>query len=71
MHYYNDLTSFFLLRKEVLQRVHSQKYEYNTGSNRTVESAHAEQYTPSFTACVFSFHVVSFSNLQPHSGRSL
>lgn len=34
MHYYDDLSSFFLLRKEVLSG-YSQKYDYNTGSNRT------------------------------------
>lgn len=68
MHYYNDLSSFFLLRKEVLQRVQSEvRVQYRIKQNR-VESAHAEQYTPLFTPCVFSFHVVSFSNLQPHSG---
>lgn len=35
MHYYNDLSSFFLLIKEVLYTEYSQKYDYNTGSNKT------------------------------------
>lgn len=68
MHYYNDLSSFFLLIKEVLWRVQSEeRLQYRI---KQTELCRLRPNNIHFSLLVFlASHVVSFSffNLQPRS----